>query len=309
MMQLGIWEISRENSLSRRYYRRIHKTWHEVTSQKSSHVDEPDFICLLGYPGRTVVYDVVLPIALRKNTEREVLLGELSARLPVPLESVYWFYQICGNGRYRICAVHREEMDRLLECAQAHSLKFDMAIPAEFAHSPEEILRVVSGDHFAEHFRPIRCQGLKTLCLFLLAATIILSGITVLLRYQDFAQEHKRLTTISSSWEKLLHEERQQFAELSADNELLQELRSAKIDTPPVSPVLTQLTAALPKTMWVTNYSQNYDFADITLSASKDESGLYNQIGETENYTIVNLRKNRGYNDTISFSIKLKLKH
>ena len=94
MMQLGIWEISRENSLSRRYYRRIHKTWHEVTSQKSSHVDEPDFICLLGYPGRTVVYDVVLPIALRKNTEREVLLGELSARLPVPLESVYWFYQI-----------------------------------------------------------------------------------------------------------------------------------------------------------------------------------------------------------------------
>jgi len=45
------------------------------------------------------------------------------------------------------------------------------------------------------------------------------------------------------------------------------------------------------------------------LSASKDEPGLYNQIGENRNYAIVNLRKSRGYNDTVSFFVKLRIKH
>ena len=61
--------------------------------------------------------------------------------------------------------------------------------------------------------------------------------------------------------------------------------------------------------MWVTNYSQNYDSADLTLSASKDEPNLYRLIGENETYAIMNLRKSRGYNDTVSFFVKLRIRH
>ena len=132
---------------------------------------------------------------------------------------------------------------------------------------------------------------------------------SVFRRYDDFAGERRKLARIRSLWEKELRSERRRFGELSSDRELLAALRAAKLDTPPVSPVLTRLTGELPKTMWVTNYSQNYDSADLTLSASKDEPGLYNQIGENRNYAIVNLRKSRGYNDTVSFFVKLRIKH
>ena len=48
---------------------------------------------------------------------------QLAARLPVPAESVCWFYRNCGNGLYRVCAVHREEIVRQLEFAASRSLK------------------------------------------------------------------------------------------------------------------------------------------------------------------------------------------
>ncbi len=143
----------------------------------------------------------------------------------------------------------------------------------------------------------------------MLAATLVVLSGTGFLRYQDFSREHQRLAEITRDWEKTLREERQQFAELSAEQERLLELQAAGIDAPPASPTLTQLTVNLPQTMWVTHYSQNYDTADITLSAVRDESDLYNRIGETDHYRIVNLRKNRGYNDTITYFIKLRLKH
>ena len=64
-------------------------------------------------------------------------------------------------------------------------------------------------------------------------------------------------------------------------------------------------------------YYTNDNTLNITNSINMENSlptvsnaaNLIIQGSETENYTIVNLRKNRGYNDTISFSIKLKLKH
>lgn len=308
-MQLCIWEISKNNTLVQRSYQRTRNIWRELPPNGDHPLDEADFICLLGDTARTVVYDISLPVSLKRNMEREVLFGELAARLPVAAESVNWFYRRCGNGKFRVCAVHQEEMNHLLEFAQSHSLKFDLAIPAVLAKTPEEILQVVPGESMPEEFRPVRCRGLKNFCLALLALTIVLLGVILSMRYQDFARERKRLAGIRSAWEKELREERLKFSKLSADQELLQELRTAKINTPSVLPVLGRLTSDLPKTMWLTNYSQNYDSADLTLSASKDEPNLYRIIGENETYAITNLRKNRGYNNTISFFVKLRIKH
>ena len=98
--------------------------------------------------------------------------------MPVPSESVCWFYRVCGGGRFRVYAVHREEMARLLEFARSHSLKFDLAIPAALAETPEEILQVVLGEAPPEEFRPIRCRGLKNLSLALFACKRPASQIT-----------------------------------------------------------------------------------------------------------------------------------
>lgn len=308
-MQLCIWEISEDNTLVQRNYQRIRHVWREITSHDGRAPEEADFVCLLGNPARTVVYDISLPASLKRSMEREVLFEELTVRLPVPRESVCWFYRACGDGKFRVCAVHREEMARLLEFARLHSLKFDLVIPAALAETPETILQVVPGETLPEDFRPIRCRGLKNLCLGLFALTVVLLGVVISVRYQDFARERDRLAGIRAIWEKELREERRQFGELSADQELLQELRTAKLDTPFVLPVLRRLTSGLPKTMWVTNYSQNYDSADLTLSASKDEPNLYRLIGENETYAIMNLRKSRGYNNTVSFFVKLRIRH
>lgn len=309
-MRLGVLERSADNpALQYREYRRVRNEWVEQEAPGSTRPEEPDFLCFLTHSPKTVVYDISLPASLRRSAEREVLFGELAARLPVPAESVCWFYRNCGNGLYRVCAVHREEIVRQLEFAASRSLKFDALIPAALADTPETILQAIPGEALPGKYRPARCRNLKKLYFALLALTVVLLGVSVFRRYDDFAGERRKLARIRSLWEKELRSERRRFGELSSDRELLAALRAAKLDTPPVSPVLTRLTGELPKTMWVTSYSQNYDSADLTLSASKDEPGLYNQIGENGNYAIVNLRKNRGYNDTVSFFVKLRIKH
>lgn len=308
-MQLCIWKISKDNALVQRNYQRIRHVWRELAFSEDSPPDEADFVCLLGSPARTVVYDISLPASLKRSAEREVLFGELAARLPVPAESVCWFYRNCGNGLYHVCAVHREEIVRQLEFAASRSLKFDALIPAALADTPETILQVIPGEALPGKYRPVRCRNLKKLYFVLLALTVVLLGVSVFRRYDDFAGERRKLARIRSLWEKELRSERRRFGELSSDRELLAALRAAKLDTPPVSPVLTRLTGELPKTMWVTNYSQNYDSVDLTLSASKDEPNLYRLIGENETYAIMNLRKSRGYNDTVSFFVKLRIRH
>ena len=90
-MQLCIWEISKDNALVQRNYQRIRHVWRELAFSEDSPPDEADFVCLLGSPARTVVYDISLPVSLKRSAEREVLFGELAARLPVPAESVCWF--------------------------------------------------------------------------------------------------------------------------------------------------------------------------------------------------------------------------
>ena len=309
-MRLGVLERSADNPAQQyREYRRVRNEWMELEAPGSTRPEEPDFLCFLTHSPKTVVYDIPLPASLKRSVEREVLFGELAARLPVPAESVCWFYRNCGNGLYRVCAVHREEIVRQLEFAASRSLKFDALIPAALADTPETILQVIPGEALPGKYRPVRCRGLKNLSLALFALTIVLLGVVISLRYQDFARERDRLAGIRSAWEKELREERRRFGELSADQELLQELQTAKIDAPFVLPVLGRLTSGLPKTMWVTNYSQNYDSADLTLSASKDEPNLYRLIGENETYAIMNLRKSRGYNDTVSFFVKLRIRH
>lgn len=309
-MRLGVLERSADNPAQQyREYRRVRNEWMELEAPGSTRPEEPDFLCFLTHSPKTVVYDISLPASLKRSVEREVLFGELAALLPVPAESVCWFYRNCGNGLYHVCAVHREEIVRQLEFAASRSLKFDALIPAALADTPETILQVIPGEALPGKYRPVRCRGLKNLSLALFALTIVLLGVVISLRYQDFARERDRLAGIRSAWEKELREERRRFGELSADQELLQELRTAKIDAPFVLPVLGRLTSGLPKTMWVTNYSQNYDSADLTLSASKDEPNLYRLIGENETYAIMNLRKSRGYNDTVSFFVKLRIRH
>ena len=141
-----------------------------------------------------------------------------------------------------------------------------------------------------------------------MTAVIFLTG-NVGIRYKHFAGEYARLQQIREAWKSEQCDEQKRAQTLLSEQEILSQLRSLKLDTPPVSPILSQLTARLPKTLWITSYSQNYDTIDLMLSAAQDEPGLYNQIGSNACYGIVNLRKSRGYNNTTSFLVKLKARH
>ena len=68
-MQLCIWEISKDNALVQRNYQRIRHVWREFAFSEDSHPDEADFVCLLGSPARTVVYDISLPALLKRSAE------------------------------------------------------------------------------------------------------------------------------------------------------------------------------------------------------------------------------------------------
>ena len=116
-MQLCIWEISKDNALVQRNYQRIRHVWRELAFSGDSHPDEADFVCLLGSPARTVVYDISLPASLKRSAEREVLFGELAARLPVPAESVCWFYRACGDVRK-----YNRAMQKMLEYAKKEKM-------------------------------------------------------------------------------------------------------------------------------------------------------------------------------------------
>ena len=107
-MRLGVLERSADNPAQQyREYRRVRNEWMELEAPGSTRPEEPDFLCFLTHSPKTVVYDISLPASLKRSVEREVLFGELAARLPVPAESVCWFYRNCGNGLYHVCAVHR----------------------------------------------------------------------------------------------------------------------------------------------------------------------------------------------------------
>ena len=116
-MQLCIWEISKDNALVQRNYQRIRHVWRELAFSEDSPPDEADFVCLLGSPARTVVYDISLPASLKRSAEREVLFGELAARLPVPAESVCWFYRACGDVKK-----YNKAMQEMLEYAKKEKM-------------------------------------------------------------------------------------------------------------------------------------------------------------------------------------------
>ena len=116
-MQLCIWEISKNDTLVQRNYQRIRHVWRELAFSEDSPPDEADFVCLLGSPVRTVVYDISLPASLKRSAEREVLFGELAARLPVPAESVCWFYRACGDVKK-----YNKAMQEMLEYAKKEKM-------------------------------------------------------------------------------------------------------------------------------------------------------------------------------------------
>lgn len=309
-MRVGILEFSEEKStFLYRLYRRVRGKWHCEKDLDRVLTEEADVVCLSAHTNCTVVYNIAVPASLNKKSIKEVLWNELAVRLPVAQEKVCRFYRKCDNTHYIICATAREEFDTLIQLAEKRGVKFDMLIPRVLASSPDEILQVVSGEALPERFRPVRCRKLKLLYWLLLMPAVILLAGNVWIRYQDFSREFDRLQRIRKEWKAEQRNEQKKAEKLQAEQEIFSQLRSLKLDAPSVSPILSSLTACLPKTIWITNYSQNYDTVDLMLSAAQDEPGLYNQIGSNACYGIVNLRKSRGYNSTTSFFVKLKARH
>lgn len=304
-MRLHIHELTIDNT--------VRETQYDCTGKKrcrsipaSPSPGEADLACLVAHTGKTVCYEIALPAKAGRKATEEILHNELAERLPVDPESVGWFYRNDGNNRFVVCAVHDSEIGRVLRTAAERSLKFDRMVPAALAETPEELLRCVSPEPLPGEFRPARLRGWKAAYLILLLLSVAVLIPLPAGKYRAFAAERRNLAEVRESLAAELRKQRAEFGKLSADRELLEELRNARIGWNGVASALGVLTKRLPDSMWITAFAANDRAADLTISSAEDDANLYKTIGDCDFYSIVSLRKNLGADQRTVFTVKLR---
>lgn len=304
-MRLHIHELTIDNT--------VRKTQYDCTGKRrcrgipaSSSPGEADLICLVTHTGKTVCYEIALPAKAGRRATEEILHNELAERLPVDPESVRWFYLHDGGNRFQVCAIHCSEIERVLRTATEHSLKFDRLIPAALADTPEKALRTVAPEPLPAEFRPVRFRKWKAAYLAMLALLVAILTPPVWGMYRRFSGEYQSLNSRREMLATGLRKQRGDYAALSAGKTQLDEIRNAGIGWARVAPLLGTLSERLPASMWVTHFAVNGQTADLTVSSAEDDANLYKTIGDSDFHSIVSLKKNRGADNRILFSVKLK---
>ena len=305
-VRFDVIELDADNLIKVRRYHGSPRGRNGTVQEDAASAGEPDTILLVAWTDRTMRYEITLPGKAGRKETREILYHELSNFLPIEPENVQWFYRNDGEHRFQVCAVHRAEIERVLRTAAEHSLKFDRMIPAALAEAPEQALRTVATEPLPAEFRPVRFRRWKTayvLLLLLLVAVLIplLWG-----KYRRFSGEYQLLSGRREMLSAELRKQRSDYAALSAGREQLDAIRNAGIGWARVAPLLGTLSERLPASMWVTHLAVNGQVADLTVSSAEDDANLYKTIGDSDFHSIVSLKKNRGADNRILFSVKLK---
>ncbi|MPM36885.1 hypothetical protein SDC9_83489 [bioreactor metagenome] len=305
-MRIRIFELETGGAIRETCHRSSGRGSVRVFTPATEAAGEPDAVYLLAETGRTVCYEITLPAKTGRRATEEILYNELSERLPVEPESVRWFYRPDGGNRFQVCAVQHSEIDRVLAVAAQHALKFDRLVPAALAKTPEELLRVVAPEPLPEEFRPVRFRRWKVAYALLLLLLLSLLIPMFAGKYRAFSVEHRKLTAVRESLSSALRKERSEYGRLSADRELLEEIRNARIGWDGIAPALGVLTKRLPPSMWVSGLAANDRMVDLTVSAAEDDANFYKTIGDSDYYSIVSLRKSREADRRTLFMVKLR---
>lgn len=305
-MRFDVIELDAGSLIATRRYRGSLRGRNGAAQEESAFAGEPDTVLLAAQTGRTMRYEITLPARAGRKSEREILYHELSDLLPVDPESVRWFYRHDGGNRFLVCAVHCSEIERVLRTAAEHSLKFDRLIPAALAETPEKALRTVAPEPLPAEFRPVRFRRWKAAYLVMLALLVAVLVPLLWGKYQRFSGEYQSLSSRKEMLSAGLRKQRGDYAALSAGKTQLDEIRNAGIGWARVAPLLGTLSERLPASMWVTHFAVNGQTADLTVSSAEDDANLYKTIGDSDFHSIVSLKKNRGADNRILFSVKLK---
>lgn len=305
-MRFDVIELDAGNLITTRRYRGSLRGRNGAAQEDPAFAGEPDTVLLAAQTGRTMQYEIALPARAGRKATREILYHELSDLLPVDPESVRWFYRHDDGNRFQVCAVHCSEIERVLRTAAEHSLKFDRLIPAALAETPEKALRTAAPEPLPAEFRPVRFRKWKAAYLVMLALLIAILAPLAWGKYRRFSGEYQLLNSRREMLAAGLRKQRGDYAVLSAGKTQLDEIRNAGIGWARVAPLLGTLSERLPASMWITHFAVNGQTADLTVSSAEDDANLYKTIGDSDFHSIVSLKKNRGGDNRILFSVKLK---
>lgn len=254
-------------------------------------------IYLVAHLPRTIVHTVNLTAPLTGRNLEAALQFELEHLLPIPPENVLWGYRRLSrnNRKYRIFAVHREELQKLFDSFATSGLVCDAFLPAQLLldtgetpadTTPAQLMLDYlptdpagrnlhpGNDIVPRELRPVRHRWWRMGYQVVLTAALLLAASVLVVRYLTFAEEYGKLRAEHQRMEEKLQEIRTISRQLDASAELYQKITDIKLGTASVLPILADLNKRLPSYMYITGYVQNGDMADVTILSDRDDSNL-----------------------------------
>ena len=270
-----------------------------------------DFIYLTAYSARTVIHDVVLPAPLGGRMLGSTLAFGLERILPVDIAEVSWGFLKTDkdNRHFRIFAILRSELNRILSNVIEQQLCCDAFVPAQIftmGQAPElspadNLLIYLVRDHGAKNLqldsasiprniRPERYRWLKKIYRALILLSLLAILFLLLARVGRHVDIYAKIRTGEESAAEKMQQAQLEQGRLLSMQELALKVQSANYGRCNIRPILADLAARLPDYMWISDYKQNLDQIDITIISAQDENNMV-RILESPLYTFVNMSK------------------
>ncbi len=155
--------------------------------------------------------------------------------------------------------------------------------------------------------RPVRYKMLRRLNVFILLIALALCCVIVYNQWDRSYKKFKYLeqeNRILTEQLKVLHKQSLKMAENEKSLKAYEDLQSGY---PGLENVLLEITSKIPSHMWVKTFRYSNGLLDIAVESKKDDVQFYNIMKEGKLYELTNLRKNKGRDEQVEFTITMKL--
>lgn len=157
-----------------------------------------------------------------------------------------------------------------------------------------------------DQLRPARCRTLKRINFAFCAVLLLLIG---WMAYQHFMQSYQTYSSLvqrNAALDKQVRQLQQETLKINSEIKLLQSYRDLNAGHPDIRPVLREISLKIPSYMWVDSFRFSNDTVELSVKSEKDDINFYGTMQEGNRYKLLNLRKNRGSQEQIQYSVTLK---
>jgi len=257
---------------------------------------------------RTVIKDVLLPAPLTGRNLAVALRYELENLLPMPLDQVSWGWRRLSrdNRRYRLFAVHREEVEQLLQQLAKSDYRCDCFIPAQALQDPDTAAEPIGSamkqmiDYLANDpagrnlhpdpaliprdLQPVRRRKWRKVYHCLLLAGWIAALALILVRWGQNQEEFKVYRDRQQYLQKQLNEAERIQQNLLRSKAIYQKIGEVKTGVASVLPILADINNRLPDFMYLAGYTQNAENIEVIVISSRDDADLARKLSESGLY-------------------------